>query len=403
MASPALNRGIKQIINNIPSKSLNENSQSYVDYKIFSGYKNLKDVMTLKGELVLEVFTAQNTDKTYKIDYKADHFYRLIQDFLLKLNSNINVKQWNDLSFCRIFQAYENIGELPFCNVPRELKVLANQKIAKANFEIIIPVWFIMPDMIGATQSFILTMLYSTMQSQFKVNTATGIIASVKNGNTALKFSGADQNANININNTTISSASEFWIVRNDYLQGSSVDEVLEKMGMIYETSTIAQTFTADGQNQYIKLMPTTEKILKDIFIVCRDSQTGKRVDNIITNIRVSDGDRPLVDVAPRYLRELANERYNLSWDLYNAVDETSPDNQGILYGVHRVDTSYFGELQNSLEATGDWKQPYLFLDLEGLNNLQGDLLVDVYQSFCSVPQSIQAQANAYVREARSV
>lgn len=403
--SQSLNNGIKQIINNVASKSLNENSQSHIDYKVFSGYKNLKDTLRLRGILNLEVATAPTANTNYTIEYKADHYYRLIQDFLLKLNANINVKQWNDLSFCRIFQVYENIGELPYCNAPTSITIAANQTKGSANFEILIPVWFMMPDMIGATQSFILTMLYSTMQAQFKVNTATGIISSVKQGNTTLTLQGNNAQANLSFSNITLDSASDFWIVRDDYLKSSTKDEVLQKMGMIYETSTIAHTFTANGQNQYIELMPTTEKILKDIFIVCRDAVTGKRVDNVFKNIKISDGDRPLVDVNPIFLREQANERYNLSWDLYDAVNPNSPDGQGYLYGVHRIDASYFGELQNALLATGDWRQPYLWLDIENIETETQDrqLLVDVYQSFCSVPASIQAQANAYVAQQRSV
>lgn len=392
-----LNTGIKQIINNIPAKTIVENSQTYVDYKVQSGYKILKDVMKFQGQIKFKPTTAPTAATTYNIVWKSDHLYRLIQNYLLKLNSNIEVKQWTDLSFCRYFQAYENIGALPYEKVPMQLNFAANQAEVIADFKILIPLWFIMPDMIGVTQSFILTEIYNMMQAEFKVGFVQDQILSIKD-TSSNAFEGS-----IELQGAYVESASEFWIVPANYLQSQSADEALQKMGMLYKTNTIVQNFSSEGQNQYIKLMPTTQLILKDLMIVTRDSETGQRVDGLIDRIKIADGDRPLVDVSPDYIREMNNERYNLSWDLYSPTDSKSPDGQGILYGNNRIDTTIFGELQNAMLATGNWNQPYLFLDISNLGSLKGDLQVTVYQSSAVVPQSVQQKANEYAKTARSV
>lgn len=392
-----LNTGIKQIINNIPAKTIVENSQTYVDYKVQSGYKILKDVMKFQGQIKFKPQTAPTAATTYNIVWKSDHLYRLIQNYLLKLNSNIEVKQWTDLSFCRYFQAYENIGDLPYEKVPMQLNFAANQAEVIADFKILIPLWFIMPDMIGVTQSFILTEIYNMMQAEFKVGFVKDQILSIKN------TAQADFVGSIELQGAYVESASEFWIVPANYLQSASAEEALQKMGMLYKTNTIVQNFSSEGQNQYIKLMPTTQLILKDLMIVTRDSATGQRVDGLIDRIKIADGDRPLVDVSPDYIREMNNERYNLSWDLYSETNSKSPDGQGILFGNNRVDTTIFGELQNAMLATGNWNQPYLFLDISNLDSLQGDLQVSVYQSSAVVPQSVQQKANEYAKTARSV
>lgn len=396
MSANFLNTGIKQVINNIPAKTIIENSQTYVDYKVQSGYKILKDVMKFEGQIKFKPTTPPTAATTYNIVWKSDHLYRLIQNYLLKLNSNIEVKQWTDLSFLRYFQAYENIGSLPYEKVPMSISFAANQAEVIADFKILMPLWFIMPDMIGVTQSFILTEIYNMMQAEFKVGFVQDQILSIKTGNTNF-------NGKIELQNAYIESASEFWIVPANYLNSNSADEALQKMGMLYKTNTIVQNFSSEGQNQYIKLMPTTQLILKDLMIVTRDSATGQRVDGLISRIKIADGDRPLVDVSPDYIREMNNERYNLSWDLYAQTNNNSPDKQGILYGNNRIDTTIFGELQNAMLATGNWNQPYLFLDIQNLNSLQGDLQVSVYQSSAVVPQSVQQKANQYAKTARSV
>lgn len=396
MSANFLNTGIKQIINNVPAKTIIENSQTYVDYKVQSGYKILKDVMKFEGQIKFTPTTAPTAATTYNLVWKSDHMYRLIQNYLLKLNSNIEVKQWTDLSFLRYYQAYENIGSLPYEKVPMSITFAANQAEVVADFKILMPLWFIMPDMIGVTQSFILTEIYNMMQAEFKVGFVADQILSIKAGTT-------DFEGKIELQNSYIESASEFWIVPANYLASNSAEEALQKMGMLYKTNTIVQNFSSEGQNQYIKLMPTTQLILKDLMIVTRDSATGQRVDGLISRIKIADGDRPLVDVSPDYIREMNNERYNLSWDLYSPTNANSPDNQGILYGNNRIDTTIFGELQNAMLATGNWNQPYLFLDIQNLDSLQGDLQVSVYQSSAVVPQSVQQKANQYAKTARSV
>lgn len=395
MASNYLNTGIKQVINNISAKSLQENSQTYVDYKVQSGYKILKDVMKLQGQIKFKPTTAPTAATSYNIVWKSDHLYRWIQNFLLKLNSNIEVKQLTDLSFLRIYQAFENIGDLPYEKVPVQINFSANEAEVIADFKLLMPVWFIAPDMIGVTQSFILTEIYNMMQAEFKVGYIQDCIQSIKDSS-GTAFAGS-----IEAVAPYIESASEFWIMPSNYLQSATADEALDKMGMLYKTNTIVQNFSSEGQNQYMKLMPTTQLILKDLTIVCRDSVTGQRVDGLISRIKIADGDRPLVDVSPDYIREMNNERYNLSWDLYNATDATKPDNQGILYGVNRIDTTFFGELQNAMLATGNWNQPYLYLDIQNLDSLTGDLQVSVYQSSFVVPQAIQQRANEYAKSAR--
>lgn len=399
-----LNNGIKQIINNVSSKEVKQGSNAYVEYKTYSNYKLLKDLWHIEGKVKLTLKTAPTAKTAYTIEYKADHFYRLFTSILLRLNANISVKQLNDLSFMKFYQVFENIGDLPFCDVPTAFEVNANQTEVTLPFKFLVPFWFIAPDMIGATQSFIFLEIYNSMQTSFEVGYYKDIVSNIQDAKGTSLFSyqdltnGTEPKVTFELDSMNVRSASEFWIVNNDYLKVGSAKEALAKLGSLYVTKHYSQTFKGNGEGQYIKLTPTTQETLKDLTIVARDSVTGKRVDDVIKRIRVANGDRALVDCEPIFLRENNLERYNLSWDLYNEFDATQPDNQGKLYGVDRIDTTYFGEIGNAILATGDWQQPMLFLDFQNMNKLEGELLIDVYQSSFQVPQAIQSAINKYVQ-----
>lgn len=253
-----------------------------------------------------------------------------------------------------------------------------------------------MPDMINATQTFIYTELYSSIQSTFTAVPYNAIIKEVR------VDSAVNKTAKISISNANIDSVSSYWIMQNSYLNGGDVNEIMAKMGALFKVAEKTQTFASSGANQYIRLMPTTQLILKDLIIVCRDSKTGQRVDNIMTRLEVRNGDRPLINVEPNIIRQQMVDKYNLNWDMFKEIDNKEKDKQGCLYGVLRIDTNYFGDLENALLATGNWNEPYLYFDLDrkGMEALQGNLIVEIYISSVEVPSVLQSLANNYARSA---
>lgn len=395
----ALTTGIKQILNDASSVTYKDRAQLTLDFHTYSNYKLLKSWIRVKGKVTATLATPLTTAGSVGLVYKSDYTYRLFENFLFKLNSNIEVRQLNDLSYLRFYSALENIGRLPLENIPVSFDFKANEQDSVAEVEFLLPLWFIMPDMINQTQTFIYTELYNTIQAIFSTNDYNSIVKSATAGATK-KEVGTDINFKLEAN---IDSVSEYWIVNNDYLQGATQQEVLAKMGAIFKVNTYQDNFTGSGKNLYIRIMPTTELILKDLTIICRDKATGQRVDNAITRLELRNGDRPLMNVSPNIIRQEMIDRYDLSWDMFKETDETQKDKQGLLYGVLRVDSSIFGDLENGLRATGNWNQPYLYFDLDQqvVNSLGGGIDISVFQSSVQVPSVLQSLANQYVRKVR--
>lgn len=388
--SEALTRGIKQVINDASAIAYKENAQLTLDFKTYDFYKLLKTLIRVKGKIAVTIPTAKSSETTVDITYKSDYTYRLLTNFLLKLNSNIEVKQLSDLSYLRYYSIMENIGRMPLENIPTSVTIPANQTETLVDFEFFLPIWFIMPDMINSTQTFIYTELYNTIQAIFDCRNYNSIVASATN------------DAKLEIYSANIDSVSTYWIQKSNYLESSSQKEALMKMGALFKTNTYQENFTSGGMNLYIRLMPTTQLVLKDLLIVFRDS-TGQRVDDVCTRLELRNGDRPLINVAPNIVRQEMIDRYDLDWSMFNAQDDTQKDKQGQLYGVYRIDTSIFGDLENSLDATGNWNQPYLYMDIDqqALEKIGGILKVDVFQSSVKFPEVLQSLANQYVRNTR--
>lgn len=395
----ALTTGIKQILNDASSVQYKDRAQLTLDFHTYSNYKLLKSWIRVKGRVTATLNTAPTAKQSVKLVYKSDYTYRLFENFLFKLNSNIEVRQLNDLSFCRFYAALENIGRLPLENIPVSFDFEANAKESTTEVEFLIPLWFIMPDMINQTQTFIFTELYNTIQAIFSTNDYNTIVLNAKNGNTNLTI-GGDIKFKLEAN---IDSVSEYWIMDNNYLQSATQQEVLAKMGAIFKVNTYQDNFTGSGKNLYIRIMPTTELILKDLTIVCRNKQTGQRIDGAITRLELRNGDRPLMNVTPNIIRQEMIDRYDLSWDMFKETDIEQKDQQGLLYGVLRVDSSIFGDLENGLRATGNWNQPYLYFDLDKdvVDSLGGGIDISVFQSSVQIPSVLQQLANQYVRAVR--
>lgn len=392
--SQALTTGVKQIINDSSSIAYSENANLTLDYKTYNGYKLLKNWLRVKGVVRIELPNTTSVERDIEIIYKSDYIYRLLQNFVFKLNTNIEVRNLVNMAFYRFYEIMENIGNKSLENIPTKVKMPPQESTLNVPFEFFIPQWFIMPDMINSTQTFIYTELYSSIQSTFTAIPYANIIKEVRVDNAI------NTTSKIFIPNGNIDSVSCYWIMENGYLEGGDVNEIMAKMGALFKVAEKTQAFTSSGANQYIRLMPTTQLILKDLVIVCRDSETGQRVDNIMTRIEIRNGDRPLLNVEPNIIRQQMIDKYNLSWEMFNEKDDKEKDKQGCLYGVLRVDTNYFGDLENALLATGNWNEPYLYFDLdrEAMEALQGSLLVEIYLSSVEVPSVLQSLANSKVR-----
>lgn len=386
----ALTTGMKQVLNDASAVQYNKGANLTMNFKTYDNYKLLKTWIRVKGTIRAFIEEEESVQVDAQITYKSDYTYRLLQNFLFKLNSNIDVKQLSDLSYCRYFSILENIGNLPLENIPTSVTIPPQETEAYYDFEFLIPLWFIMPDMINQTQTFIFTQLYSSITATFKVEDFNDIV-----------YEKTDDRVKLEIYNANIDSVSNYWIVNNNYLSGSRED-VIAKMGALSKVNTRQENITGGGQNLYVRLMPTTDLIMKGLTIVCRD-EDGQRVDGLITRFEVKNGDRPLINVSPEIIRQEMVDRYNLSWGQFSEHDENEKDKQGQLYGVYKIDTSFFGDLENSLLATGNWNQPYLYFDVEqaAFDKIGKRVFIWVFQESVEIPSVFQQLANAYVRDAR--
>ena len=118
--------------------------------------------------------------------------------------------------------------------------------------------------------------------------------------------------------------------------------------------------------------------------------------------MRFTDGNKPLFDCSPEILRQLLKSKYNFSSALFDKEDAGEPDGQGALYGVHKIDCSIFGDLDNAVLAVGNWRNPKLYVDLETTSaelstEANGQVKFEIYQTFAEVPNLLQNLANQFV------
>lgn len=172
-------------------------------------------------------------------------------------------------------------------------------------------------------------------------------------------------------------------------------------MGGFFRTTSFTEYVSLGAKGALLdKFTPTTNVSLGSIILILRDSLTNKRIDNVIENFRFTDGTKPLFDIKPEFLRQDLKSRYKLSLGLFDAIDEGEPDGMGALHGVHKLDTTYFGELDNAILATGNWQRPKLYLDMKSVSDelsSGAQVKIEVYQNFYEVPQMTQNMANNFV------
>ena len=389
--------GARQVISDINPTIIRagESSTQVVDLQRHQWYKLLNSVLVFKGEFQAKLNDASATEsaeKRIKIDYKSDHLYNIISNVTLKLNSNYEVKNFTRLSFLRFVNLLQDEGYADFMSVPKEIVIKQGESTGTASFKLCVPLSMLMYDMGNKIRSFLATWLYNAVQLTWQ----NVVIDNVLTQPTDAKISYVKDSV-------TLESASEYFITGAGVFSGSSVSEVLNKMGAFYRVTSFEKNLSLGSNNVVIDdFTPTTDIILSNFWIVLRDPVTNKRIDGVIKRMRFTDGNKPLFDCSPEILRQLLKSKYNFSSALFDKEDAGEPDGQGALYGVHKIDCSIFGDLDNAVLAVGNWRNPKLYVDLETTSaelssEANGQVKFEIYQTFAEVPNLLQNLANQFV------
>ena len=399
MAVYGLNNGARQVISDINPTIIRagESSTQVVDLQRHQFYKLLNSVLVFKGEFeaTCDSSVTESAEKVITIDYKSDHLYNLISNLTIKLNSNYEVKNFTRMSFLRFVSLLQDEGYADFAQIPKSITIKQGETSGRASFKLLVPLSFLMYDMSNKIRSFLATWLYNAVQMSWQ----NVVIDNVLTQPTDAKIAYVKDSV-------TLESTSEYWITGDGVFTGSNVSEVLNKMGVFYRVTSFEKNLSLGSNNVVIDdFTPTTDIILSNFFIILRDPKTGKRVDNVIKRMRFTDGKKPLFDCHPDALRQLLKSKYNFSTALFNKVDTGEADGQGALYGVHKIDCSCFGDLDNAVLAVGNWTQPKLYVDLESASDdLEGnEIKFEIYQTFAEVPTLTQNLANQYVSTTQGV
>lgn len=389
-----LGQGIAQIIADIPSTRTPATGGAFsADFMRQNGYKMMAEQLELYSTFNVKIASATQTDTTINFTYADDHFYKMLKNFQWKLNSNDIVKDLNDLSYFRILYHINNIGFRPFTNAPKSVVIPAGETETQVKVVFNIPMPLISEQNINFLSTFICTWIWQNI-------TLTGNSSNIAN------IISCDNNATIEPIDFYFETKGEFWIVDSDYLNASTEQGVMEKMGFIPKATTKTAPFTSQGANQVVELNPTDIDDLNRVILIAREANTGKRVDinKLIKNIRFADGDRPLVNCSPINLMQFTANRYNLNIETsWGATNSDELDGIGALYGVTIIDTSFFGDLINGVLATGAWTRPKLYLDIADVSGLSGGMELTIITEAINRPQSLQNRVNDFVVKARSV
>lgn len=389
--------GARQVISDINPTIIRagESSTQVVDLQRHQWYKLLNSVLVFKGEFQAVLNDSSATDsaeKRVKIDYKSDHLYNLISNVTLKLNSNYEVKNFTRLSFLRFVNLLQDEGYADFMSVPKEIVIKQGESTGTASFKLCVPLSMLMYDMGNKIRSFLATWLYNAVQLTWQNVVIDNVLTQPSDAKiTYVKDS------------VTLESASEYFITGAGVFSGASVSEVLNKMGAFYRVTSFEKNLSLGSNNVVIDdFTPTTDIILSNFWIILRDPVTNKRIDGIIKRMRFTDGNKPLFDCSPEILRQLLKSKYNFSSALFDKEDAGEPDGQGALYGVHKIDCSIFGDLDNAVLAVGNWRNPKLYVDLETTSaelsaEANGQVKFEIYQTFAEVPNLLQNLANQFV------
>lgn len=389
--------GARQVISDINPTIIRagESSTQVVDLQRHQWYKLLNSVLVFKGEFEAKVDASatESAEKRVKINYKSDHIYNLISNVTLKLNSNYEVKNFTRLSFLRFVNLLQDEGYADFMQVPKEIVIKQGETTGAATFKLCVPLSMLMYDMGNKIRSFLATWLYNAVQLTWQ----NVVIDNVLTQPTDAKISYVKDSV-------TLESASEYFITGAGVFSGENQSEVLNKMGAFYRVTSFEKNLALGSNNVVIDdFTPTTDIILSNFWIILRDPATGKRVDGVIKRMRFTDGNKPLFDCSPDILRQLLKSKYNFSSALFDKEDASEPDGQGALYGVHKIDCSIFGDLDNAVLAVGNWRNPKLYVDLESTSadlssEANGQVKFEIYQTFAEVPNLLQNLANQFVQ-----
>jgi len=391
-----LSTGSRQVLSDINSAKLGKEGTTQTEnLQIQQWYKLLKTCLKINGQIKCSVSTAPTEDTEFFIEYQNDHFYNLISNFQLRLNSNYEVKNFVNLAYLRYLSLLMDEGYSDLFKIPKSVIIKSGQTETYVDFEVFIPLNFMLFDMQGSVRAFIATWLYNAIQATWRNEADSSVF------NLEAKNADSSASATLSIVDKNIESASNYWITGPGVFSGSSTNEVLNKLGGFYRTTSFTEYVSLGAKGALLdKFTPTTNMNLGSSILILRDSLTNKRIDGVIENFRFTDGTKPLFDIKPEYLRQDLKSRYKLSLGLFNNVDSGEVDGMGALHGIHKIDTTYFGELENAILAVGNWQRPKLYLDMKTDSSelsAGAQVKIEVYQNFYEVPQMLQNMSNQFV------
>lgn len=397
MGRESLTQGRLQILSDINKQKLDGKSQT-LDLQIRQWYKNMKTYLRFSGVLkfVCQSSDTESGEKTFDLrgTYKSDHFYNMVSSLVIRLNSSYEVRNYAKLSFLRYFNLLTSEGYANFENLPKSVTIPSGKTEAEVSFDFVVPIHFTMQDMQGRERAFIATWLYNAIQITLENNGIEEVFDLTK---LETKHTGLS----VDFKEKWIESTSAYWITKPNPFNASDLAEVTSAMGGNYKVTSFPNPVFMGSKDFVIdQFTPTTNVNLTGFLIVCRDPETGERVDGVIDRLKFADGDRPLFECDPIFLKQFTREKYNFSRELWNKSDSSELDGMGALYGVIKVDTTFFGELANSMLAVGNWNRPKLYVSMkpQGANGYTKDrVTVEIYQLFYEVPEITQKQAINYV------
>lgn len=389
--SNQLYSGRKSIESDGTGQQWKENSNIVIDLGRFTNKRNLATILTLSGVLSASVGTALTADTTYNIRYKDDHFYNLLSNVQVRLNGTTEVKNVTSLALFRYIACLQNRGKFPYEELPTSVTIKSGATSATIPFKLVVVIPYAMFDQIGATQTNIATWLFSSFQLTAKCEPASVVFnPTARVSTTPTSDTGA---ATLSLQSAYVNCDAKYWIVEG--ITGTTQLEYLQNLGNLYVSKVISKGFAGGGKGQFVELTPNLWA--RDFTIVLRNSQTNERLDNILDRVRIADGNNVLVDTKPEILKNEMMSKFSLSQRLFDKTLADSADNKGVFYGVYRIDTNYFGEMNNSL-VIASWNQPRLIIDFnDNFATESGgeQVLVEVYQNYEEAPQLLQQIALA--------
>lgn len=392
-------QGLRSLKGDAPAERLTLDSQGTLNFKVLSNYKALKTTLRLSGKIKVSSTSAPSDDAVVNINYKDDHFFNMLKGFQFKADNDVIKNLQNNLAFFRFWLVYVQEGHESLQTIPQSITIKQNETSGEADFKVDIVIPFLMYDMLNIWQTCLLTWLYKSIYATFSTaKSASDIIKSVETTNETIK-----DNLSVEFVNPFVESYTDYEIVDNSYLSTNesgkalTAQEVLIKIGGNFKVETLTSNFKSQGTSQFIKLLPTNIQIFKDLWVIVRDAETGERVDDCIDKITLKDGDRSIVDIDPRAIRNGDIHKYKISPNLWAEKNMAYPDKKGVLHGVYRIDGSNFNNLTNSKMATYSWNNPMVYFDInENITKHTNGLNFEVVQCYKEVSDSVQKAANAY-------